>query len=254
MKIPDGSTIYDDGLMYDLINPGSDDVAMYAGQIRQYGQPVLELGCGTGRLTIPLAQGGIEITGLDISTPLLKHAREKATALGLDILWVEADCRNFHLPRKFATVVYPFNAIAHLPDRASIEGCFGRVREHLVDDGRFIIDYLNPNPSMLARDPEIHYPVRKFHAPHLNADIEASETVSYDRASQQYQTIWHFKNETTGATHSRTIKLRMYFPQELEMLLNYNGFEIEHKYGDHDLAPFTSESRIQILVCKKKLG
>ena len=112
MRSVDCEGLYSDGRHYDLGNKGQvADIPFYLKQIDKYGGPVLELACGTGRITIPVAKKGIQITGLDVSTAMLAHARRKSRAEGLQIDWVEADCRDFSLDERFSLVFFPFNSI-----------------------------------------------------------------------------------------------------------------------------------------------
>ena len=81
--IADGSEVYWDGAHYDAFNrPYRDDFKFYLREALAAGGPVLELACGTGRLTIPLKKKGVDITGLDMSGPMLVRAREKAARAG----------------------------------------------------------------------------------------------------------------------------------------------------------------------------
>lgn len=107
--------------------------------IRQAQGPILELGCGYGRITIPLAQRGIaNLTGLELSAPLLAYARSKAD--DLPIRWVEGDVRNFHLDRQYSLIFARggvFDFMLTRPDQEAMLAC---VREHLADGGRFMVD------------------------------------------------------------------------------------------------------------------
>src|SRR5215469_2012284 len=125
--------------------------AKNAGRI---GHPVLELACGTGRLTIPIAKSGTEIVGLDLTPSMLAQARTKAEAAGVKIEFVEGDCRSFELERKFALIFMAFNSMQHLHDYESLAALFRNVRKHLAEAGRFVFDVFNPNLEILARNPE----------------------------------------------------------------------------------------------------
>src|SRR5258705_8241998 len=109
--------LYRDGRHYDALNSFLvADIPFYVEEARKAGTPALELGCGTGRLTIPIAQSGVEIVGLDLSPSMLAHARTKAEAARLAINFVEGDCRLFDLGRKFALIYMAFNSMQHLHD------------------------------------------------------------------------------------------------------------------------------------------
>src|SRR5207244_1015020 len=103
MTLNESIPLYRDGRHYDALNGFLvADIPFYMEEARKAGGPVLELACGTGRLTIPIAQAGVEIVGLDLSPSMLSHACTKAKAAGVDIKFVEGDCRTFALGRKFA--------------------------------------------------------------------------------------------------------------------------------------------------------
>src|SRR2546422_852191 len=102
-------TIYQSGSHYDrLFDTGVPP--FWLEQARRYGGPVLELGCGTGRLAIPLAQAGGAVTGIDRAPSMLSEARRKAEAAGVSVAWHEADMRAFDLGTRFAWAFIASNA------------------------------------------------------------------------------------------------------------------------------------------------
>src|SRR5215207_9884863 len=145
-------SLYSDGRLYDLVMGGyaaGDMLDFYRRQISRYGQPVLELACGTGRLTIPLAEGGVEIVGLDISPQMLELAERKALECGAHLTLVRGDARTFNLGRSFRLIFIPAQSLSHLHKRGEIEACFTRVRQHLAEGGRFLIEVFNPSLKLL---------------------------------------------------------------------------------------------------------
>jgi SAM-dependent methyltransferase len=244
----DCQDLYSDGRHYDLQNANFlEDIPFYLRQIQKYGQPVLELACGTGRITIPLAEHGVQITGLDVSQPMLSHAKKKALAGGADVQWVQADCRDFRLNQKFHLIFIPFNSITHLHDLESLEALFSRVKEHLAPDGRFIIDVFKPRLDLLMRDPTKRYPVARYSDPDGQGMVIVTENNSYDAAQQINRIRWYYKI----GSEERMVEnnMRIFFPQELDGLLLYYGFTIEAKYGNYDEAPFEPGAPKQLVVC-----
>ena len=121
-----------------------DDVTFYVELARQAaaaGQAVLELGCGTGRVTIPIAQAGVDVVGLDNAPAMLAVARRKATAAGLDVRWVTADMRNLQLEQRFGLVIIPFRSFLHMLTDADQLSCLSRIYEHLIPGGRFALNF-----------------------------------------------------------------------------------------------------------------
>ncbi len=125
MKQIDHEPLYRDGRHYDIQHRNfKRDIPFYLDQARKYGDPILELACGTGRLTIPIAKEGYNITGLDVSEGMLEKAKENAREKKLAIKWIRDDVRTFKINKKYKLIIFPFNSIAHLHDLESIDSCF----------------------------------------------------------------------------------------------------------------------------------
>ncbi len=102
---------YLDGRHYDSLYSRVDDIQFYLDCVEEYGDPTMELACGTGRITIPLAEKGIDITGLDLSEMMLKRAKDKASKNDLDIDFIRSDMKDFSMDKNFNTILLPFNSI-----------------------------------------------------------------------------------------------------------------------------------------------
>ena len=248
MKKIDSKPLYRDGSHYDMQHKNfKSDIPFYLKQARKYGDPVLELACGTGRITIPIAKEGFDITGLDISEGMLEKANENALKQKLAIKWIRDDVRTFDLNKKFSLIFFPFNSIAHLHDLESINSCFTTVKKHLKNNGRFIIDMFTPKLSYLTRNPKKRFPVAKYPDPESKATVVVTESNNYDTAKQINYITWHYKIGKKKFKHE--LNMRIFFPQELDALLIHNGFVIEAKYGSFKYSKFKSESEKQIVVC-----
>lgn len=255
MKKTDVPWIYSDGRHYDVMLDvrGQTDAyikknTMFFLQLaRKYQGTVLELGCGTGRLTLPLAEE-VSITGLDLSKPMLDLARKKAKEKNLNIEFIHGDMTNFDLNRKFNLILMTGNAFAHLETRSQVEDSLACVKQHLAENGRLIFDCHSPNLKILTRDPSEWYPFVEYPDPDGKGIVTITERMEYNRATQIGRLNLHHKLGEIEETHS--VNLRMFYPQELDALLHYNGFEIEIKYGDYEGQLFNSESNSQIVVCK----
>ncbi|MCK4637411.1 MAG: class I SAM-dependent methyltransferase [Methanomicrobia archaeon] len=253
MKPIDCEDLYSDGRHYDCQTKYLvEDIPFHLRQIKKYGGPVLELACGTGRITIPMAEKGIEITGLDVSETMLSHARKKAAKKGVNVEWIKADCRNFKLNKKFNLIFFPFNSITHLHDLKSLEACFSCVKEHLTHKGRFVIDVFNPHLDILMRDPSRRYQISQYSDPDGKGTVIITENNIYDTATQINRIKWYY---SIGKEKDKFVvenNMRILFPQELDALLLYNGFTIETKFGNYDETPFDSASPKQLVVCYPK--
>ena len=257
MKPGGGGGIYWDGRHYDLATAAvmgrglkafGDDVSFYMRQAEKYGDPILELACGTGRLAIPIAEQGMQVTGLDIAEPMLARARRKAADRGAAVEWVRADCRDFTLNRRFRLIFLAYNSVGHLHDLESVAACFSCVRRHLTEHGRFILDSLNPRLDTLTRDPARRYPVVEYADPDGRGTVVVTENNTYDADTQINRMRWYYK-VGEEQEYVEPLDLRMFYPQELDALLHYNGFTVEAKFGDFDETAFASTSLTQVVVC-----
>ncbi|UCF09165.1 MAG: class I SAM-dependent methyltransferase [Thermoplasmata archaeon] len=250
MNPVDSHDIYWDGRHYDLkYRDLKEDIPFWLDQAERYGEPVLELGCGTGRITIPLAEKGMAITGLDISGPMLSLARTKAEERSVEVDWLKGDIRGFHLNRTFNLVILPFSTIAHLHKMEDIEAFLSCVKEHLAPKGRFILDYFNPRLDFLIRDPDERRKITEYPDPDGRGTVVITESSIYDPASQINSIKWYYKIGSENEV-VKNLDMRIFFPRELDAILRYNGFIIEEKYGNYDKTPFSSDSPNQIVVCR----
>ncbi len=241
--------IYLDGRHYDqLFDTGV--APFWISQAKKYGESILELACGTGRITIALAQAGFSVTGIDNAEGMLKEARRKSKEAGIKIEWFKADMRNFRLDKKFSLIILPANTLCHLLDLGDFEACLSAVRKHLVPNGRFIIEVFVPKIELLINRLGERYPFSEYDDPDGRGKIIVTESYEYESDTQikrieTYHSIPGEELEIQGE-----LNMRMYFPQELDALMKYNGFMIEYKYGSDDQTIFDTESEKQLLVCQ----
>jgi len=170
-------SFYSDARRYDLVMgdyAGGDLLNFYRRQVSRYGEPVLELACGSGRLTIPLANEGVSITGMDISEEMLQLGTLKASECGASIRLLQGDMRSFELEEKFKMIFIPAQSLSHLHTRAELEECFACVRRHLADEGRFLIELFNSSVSMLARETGRRYPVGQYEDSHAGLQVSVT--------------------------------------------------------------------------------
>jgi len=244
--------IYEDARLYDALGAqhfGGSDLPYWQRQCARYGAPVLELACGSGRLTVPLAEAGTDIEGLDLSAPMLARAREKSEARGLSLSWHLGDAADFTLDRRFSFIFLPNNSVAHLLTWQDLLGCLACVRRHLAAGGRFALDYFNPSLALLTRAPGVPSPFAEVLHPDTGEAVSVTETSAYDAATQVNHIRWHWRYAGGRETVS-DLPMRVYFPQELDALLSCAGLVVEEKYGDYDLSPFTSASKKQLIVAR----
>ena len=248
---------YSDAWRYDIVEGAYATGAFldfYRRQISRYGEPALELACGSGRLTIPLAEGGVDITGVDLSDDMLVMARKKALERGVKFPLIRGDMRSFDLGRKFKFIFIPAQSLTHLHTRNEIEDCFLRVQRHLTDDGRLLIELFNPSLSLLARNPDEAYPLGDgaFTTPDGIGKVFVSCQSRYDSAKQVNAIQFIYRDGASGVEKVLSFEMRQFYPQEIDALLSYNGFSIEHKYGGYDESLFSNSSAKQLIICRAR--
>lgn len=253
MKKDNEEYFYISGQQYDSMIKSRNSyeaIPFYIMQAKKYGGPILELACGTGRITVPIAKNGVPIVGLDFSVKMLEQAKRNSKDNKIEIEWIEADMTDFNLKRTFSTITMPAAAMNWVLENKSIEKCLNCIKDHLNQDGTFIFNIFNPNFEIMMRDPSKKYKRIGYPDPDGKGNVTVTGTHHYDKATQimHYTSYHRIKNEETV----QKLKLRIFFPQELDMLLNYNGFKIDFKYGNFDEEPFNSNSKWQIVICHKE--
>ena len=257
MTIPDQQQDeYTDPIGYDLEN-GLDgpELPFFRALARETGGPALDLACGTGFLTIPLAELGLAVTGVDLSLPMLDHARHKAAAL--PIRWVHADCRSLDLGERFALVTLTGNAFQEFLTREDQEGLLGSVRGHLAPGSRFAFEtrFPRPSPLFLVAALEGEWSEEAFWRTYTNAHgatvtVATSQRRNILRQTVEYAIISRWQEDGRDQTRTEYTTLRFVYPQELEALLHHNGLAIDAAYGDWDRRPLAVDSPRMIYVCR----
>lgn len=242
---------YADPIIYDLENKDFEpDGPFFLAFAQRVGGTVLELGCGTGRVTIPLAQEGIDITGLDVAPEMLAQAWIKAK--DLPVQWIEADARAFHLERQYDLIIETGSTFRHFLGRADQEETLARVREHLAPYGYFVVSTIIPRPYVMQDiiEEEAWY----SYINEYGQEVRVSGTQHYDHLRQiRTETAYRrwYDSEAQETVRQTPLALRVIFPQEMEALLHYNGFVITERYGDWDINPLTNESKVITFVSRK---
>ena len=235
-----------------------DDVRFYVDLAIERGGPVLEYGCGNGRITIPLARSGLEVVGVDLSREMLGdlrvRLREEAPATRDRITLRRGDMRAVKLGRKLPLIICPFNAFLHLYTRVDVERFLARVREHLTPRGELVFDVSIPEPTELARDPARAYFAPRFRYPGKDGGemVRYSERFDYDKLRQILFVAMEFAPIPSGDRWMTPLCHRQFFPQELEALLHYNGFVVKDRWGDFLRSEPTQESSVMIFRCRKR--
>lgn len=243
------SDLYDNPALYDALLPATAHVSYYVDLARQASGDVLELACGTGQLTVPIAGAGLPTTGLDLSAPMLTTAKQRAAAANVSVEYVPGDMRNFDLGRKFALIFIARNSLLHLHSTEDLLAAFAAVRRHLTPGGIFAFDIFNPNVHLLARPSDQRFPAFQKEAESFGK-LSVEETTDYDPATQVGRSRWYVSAPGNPDAWSLRLELRNIFPQELPLLLAAGGFHLKSRMGDISATPFNSTSRLQVCLCQ----
>jgi len=243
---------------YDRTFPGLEgDVDFYrtlALEVATAGQEVLELACGTGRVTIPIALAGVKVTGLDSSAAMLALARKKSEGIE-NIAWVEGNMAAFDLRRTFGLVIIPYRSFLHLETVEDQKSCLAAIRRHLVPGGRLALNFWNPDIRMMG--------LRLAGAGGLRPLVPAAEDdrsrfwslAEYRTASQTIDEVrLREELDSQGLVVSRVyrnMRLRYVFRYEMEHLLALSGFEVEALQGGFKGEPFTDASTEMVWLARK---
>lgn len=227
-------------------------VAFYCELAKTVGGPVLEIACGSGLVTLPVAAQGMDVTGVDLAHSMLEHARQKAKAQGLNIHWVEADARSFELRTRFQFVFITGNAFQAFLLREDQEALLASVKRHLTPDGIFAFETRNPSGHDLTNQSE-----EEFDQSYVSVEghtVSVTFTQMYDPIAQvihwtSYRRWNDGQRDHTKETH---IACRFTHPQELEALLHYNGFQIVRQFGNWNKEVLSPSSPSIISICKAR--
>lgn len=240
------TTLYDFPKLYDLVVAPGPCEDFYCGLARRSGGAILELACGTGRLTLPLGRAGHRVVGLDASGPMLVRARSKAALEGLRISFVEGDLRDFRLDARFDLVIVSCNSLAHLTTNADLATCLRQVHRHLRPGGLLAFDVVNPKIGQLAeaeaKPGTISRPLGEGYR------LVMEEAAPYDPIRQVRRMCWRIGREGAAAADLASMPLRIIHPQELPLHLELAGLRLVSRYGDFDGKPLMPSSDNQVCL------
>lgn len=216
------------------------DVGFYHSLAREAGGPVLELGCGTGRVLLGIAREGIACTGVDASRHMLEAFRAKAGELP-SLRLVRARMQDFDLGQgRFALIFSAFRAFQHLYTVEDQLACLARVRRHLAPEGALAFDVFNPRLSRLAPDREPEAEDTRFELPDGDEVVRHTAVIERDPSAQIQQIQMRYERRRAGqvvASQVTRFAMRWFYRFELEHLAARAGFRDVEIFGDFDRTP-----------------
>lgn len=237
--------------------PGEIDFYIeLASETNSRDQAVLELACGTGRVTCKLAQDGIHVVGLDISPAMLAVAQENS--VGMDsVRWVQGDMRSFELDETFGLIIIPGHSFQNILTAENQVACLKSIKRHLIPGGVLVVHLDHLSVSWLGEitgdKGGVFKDAGSFAHPKTGQQIRVSQAWSYEPVTQTAisQKVWEAldsKGEVVESWASGPLHFHCVFRYEMEHLLERTGFVIEAVYGDFHQQELQNDSSEMIWI------
>ncbi len=257
---------------YDLEHLGDDDDIQFYVSLAQSLKPksVLELACGTGRITIPLAEegagSGYSVVGLDAEPAMLKQAGQKVKRLPASvrnrISLVKGDMRIWHRREPFDLIVLPCSSISHVLELQDPLAIWDRALQNLSPGGRFVVETTIPNfaayADSFASPPRTIVEIdRDVFDKKTRTRLIRHRTVTYMPAEQRARIRFlyeKYRGKNAVERYIDDFESHVYFPRELQLIFMHAGFAIENVYGDYARRQLRSSSRQMIMIGRKPTG
>ena len=238
-----------------------DDIDLILDLAEQADGPILELGCGTGRVLLPLLEAGYTVTGVDISPALLKLADEKTqitrepSGRESRITLHQADLRTFDLPTKdFAFAFCTSNTLMHLTTQTDQLAVLRNAHRHLRPGGLLLIDLFSPDVARLHAVNGMMELADQWDDPATGTQVIKWSVRTVDWAEQIQETLFIYEEILPDGATRRTacpFTIRFLWRGEAELLLQSAGFTVEEVWGDFDGTPYNATSDHLILLASK---
>jgi SAM-dependent methyltransferase len=257
------------GRSYDLIaefydedmgqNVSTDSVDFYARQCSPVKNPILELGCGTGRITLPLVKNGLEVVGLDLSLPMLRVLQRKArTMLSQEeqgrLRFIVMNMRRYRFKCHFPRILCPYSAFTYLVEEEARRQALASIRAHLDRDGLFILDIFIPSPEVMGRPDDYLYHDYRRVLPDGTV-LERTKRIVKEVGRRVNLVTRYYRFMNAEGMELRKIKtksaIRYYYPDELAEFLRLNGFQIVEIQGDFSGQRYDLKSKTAVFIARR---
>ena len=228
------------------------DISFWVDQCKDK-KSILEVACGTGRITIPIIESGKKVFALDYSQAMLDILKEKADVKGYNEDNIEIFCqdmRDMKFDKKFDIILITSNSVNHLEKTEDFERMLNSVYGLLEDKGLLIFDALKPRFKYLMRNMDEYYDEDEFVLAKTGEKIKICENSKYDHATQ-INNVNYYYTDSKGKKTTLNTKVRLYFPQELDYIISKSKFEVVGKYDWYDFRPFRGKTNEQIFILRK---
>ena len=248
---------------YDHVAPyqARQDRKFFVEAAAESGGAVLELGCGTGRILIPIARAGVEVTGIDASEPMLdvcrKRLEEESEEVRSRIHLMNGRMQDFGLDKKFNLITAPFRPFQHLLTVEDQMACLRQVHAHLRDGGTFILDVFNPWVHKLVEPAGVEGATEpEFAMPDGRRVTRKNRVVGRDLFNQTIDIEMIYEVIHPDGAEERIVEpfsMRYLYRFEAEHLLARCGFEVQVVYADYDKSPYGSKYPGELIILARKV-
>lgn len=234
----------------------TDDLALYSQLAQDYHGDILDIGCGTGRVLIHLAQEGYDVYGIDNDIAMLDRLDQKLKRmphLKDKITYYDGDVLTYQLDKKFNLILLTYNALMHFQEQDSQIQLLQQVKKWINNDGLLVIDLPNAGDVFASQETDALMLERTFLEPESGHQVMLQSVSYLDRVTQVLHVDWIYDEMDGDGTVKRLIaphRLRYFFYAEIKLLLKVCGFEIEAVYGDTDESPFEDGCERMIVYAK----
>lgn len=254
--MPEDLNIMSEPILYDIFNANCvDDIEMYKKMCININQ-VLELGIGTGRVAIPLAQSGIHVVGIDNSPQMLDALKKKIDAGNINnILYYHQEMQNVMLESKFELILCPFCTFNFLLSIEEQQKALFSVHKVMNEKSKIVFDLLTPYTfSDVFQDSSLKH-FDSYSCLNENSHIEIYTSSKFDQCNQilsQERVYRKYDNDMLSAEFHSIMRNRMFFLGEFQMLLNKCGYKILDIYGNYKFSQFSRFSQSLIVIATLK--
>lgn len=237
--------------LYDCFQSGvKGDVIFYLNYFKNFKGSILEIGTGTGRITIPLLKKGINVTALDVAPRMLNILKNKLHKEGFSANIICADMRNFKIEEKFDAIIVTFRTFQHMYTVADQKSALKNIKKHLKPKGILIFDVYNPKIKYIEKG-DWQWRKDKDINVLTNDKIRIFQRNKYDMAEQ----IMYQEYRVEYPDRKKDIiklKMRFFFAFELRYLLEMSGFRLKNIYGDFKKSNFSADSPEMVFIVENK--
>ncbi len=235
-----------------------DDLPFYSNLAEDHGDPILDIGCGTGRVTFHLAAEGYTVHGLDHSRAMLERAERKLRGradLRDFATFFQGDVLDYAFTARYKLILLPYNAFMHFHTPQTQRQVLARLAACLAPDGVIVFDLPNAAEAFTTQEDSAVTLERSFVEPESGNYVMQQSVSTLHRAEQIQHITWIYDEIGADSLLRRTVApltLRYVFPAELDLLLELCGLARLEQFGDYDGAPFAEGSpRLIVLAAHK---